>query len=81
MKANSTYAIVQSLDKRLGQITYGDIISLLGEQTQSEIPIFIIGMPNDPFETEHGIFKFHNIVEHASKISTKIEKDRCIIKI
>ena len=39
LKANSTYAIVQSSDGTpLGMITYGDIISVLGEQTQSEIP-------------------------------------------
>ncbi len=82
LKANSTYAIVQSPDdKQLGIITYGDIISVLGEQTQSEIPIYIMGMPNDPSEAELVKSKFHSIVEHLSKISPQIQEARCKIKI
>ncbi len=82
LKANSTYAIVQSPDGTpLGIITYGDIISVLGEQTQSEIPIYIMGMPNDPSEAELVKSKFHSIVEHLSKISPQIQEARCKIKI
>ena len=82
VKANSTYAIVQSSDGApLGIITYGDILSVLGEQTQSEIPIYIMGMPNDPSEAELVKSKFHSIVEHLSKISPQIQEARCKIKI
>jgi CBS domain-containing protein len=82
LKANSTYAIVQSFDKTLlGIITYRDIISVLGKQTQSEIPIYIIGMPDDASEAELVKSKFHNIVEHLSKISPQIQEARCKIKI
>jgi CBS domain-containing protein len=82
LKANSTYIIVQSSDNvPLGIITYRDIVSLLGEQTQSEIPIYMIGMPDDPFEAELVKSKFHNIVKHLSRISPKIEEARCKIKV
>ncbi len=81
LNANSTYAIVQSSDNIIGIITYRDIISLLGEQTQSEIPVYIIGLPEDPFEAELVKSKFHNIVNHLSRISPKIEEARCKIKI
>jgi CBS domain-containing protein len=82
LKANSTYAIVQSSDETLlGIITYRDIISVLGKQTQSEIPVYIIGMPDDQFEAELVKSKFHNIVEHLSKISPQIQEARCKIKI
>ncbi|CAN5871445.1 hypothetical protein BH23THE1_BH23THE1_34060 [soil metagenome] len=82
LKANSTYIIVQSSDDvPLGIITYRDILSLLGEQTQSEIPIYMIGMPDDPFEAELVKSKFHNIVKHLSRISPKIEEARCKIKV
>jgi CBS domain-containing protein len=82
LKANSTYIIVQSSDDvPLGIITYRDIVSLLGEQTQSEIPIYMIGMPDDPFEAELVKSKFHNIVKHLSRISPKIEEARCKIKV
>jgi CBS domain-containing protein len=82
LKANSTYAIVQSSDGTpLGIITHRDIISVLGEQTQSEIPIYIMGMPDDSSEAELVKSKFHSIVEHLSKISPQIQEARCKIKI
>ena len=82
LKTNSTYVLVQSSDDvPLGIITYRDIVSLLGEQTQSEIPVYIIGMPDDPFEAELVKSKFHNIVKHLSRISPKIEEARCKIKV
>jgi len=80
-KANSTYTIVKSVDNVLGIITYRDIISLLGEQIQSDVPIYIIGMPEDPFEAELVRSKFVNIVKHLSRMSPKIEEARCKIKI
>ena len=82
LKANSTYAIVQSLEgEPLGIITHGDIISVLGEQTQSEIPIYIMGMPDDSTEAELVKSKFHSVVEHLSKISPEIQEARCKIRI
>jgi len=82
LSANSTYAIVQSSDNIMGIITYRDIISLLGEQTQSEIPVYIIGLPaEDPFEADLVKSKFHSIINHLSRISPKIEEARCKIKI
>jgi CBS domain-containing protein len=80
-KANSTYTIVQSLGNILGIITYRDINSLLGDQIQSDVPIYIIGMPEDPFEAELVRSKFVNIVKHLSRMSPKIEEARCKIKI
>jgi predicted transcriptional regulator len=81
LKANSTYSIVLSSDNKSGIITYRDIISLLGEQTQREIPVYIIGMPDDPFEAELIKSKFHTIVKHLNRISPKVEEARCKIKI
>lgn len=81
LNANSTYTIIRSSDNIIGIITYRDIISLLGEQTQSEIPVYIIGLPEDPFEAELVKSKFHNIIYHLSRISPKIEEARCKIKI
>jgi CBS domain-containing protein len=82
LKANSTYAIVQSSDGTpLGIITYRDIISILGEQTQSQIPIYIMGIPDDASEAELVKSKFHSIVEHLSKISPQIQEARCKIRI
>ncbi len=82
LKANSTYAIVQSSDgTALGIITHKDIISVLGEQTQSEIPIYIMGLPDDSTEAELVKSKFHSVVDHLSKISPQIQEARCKIRI
>jgi CBS domain-containing protein len=82
LKANSTYAIVQSIDGTpLGIITHRDIISVLGEQTQSEIPIYIMGLPDNSTEAELVKSKFHSVVEHLSKISPQIQEARCKIRI
>jgi hypothetical protein len=82
LKANSTYAIVQSSeDMPLGIITYRDILSVLAEQTQSEIPIYIMGIPDDPTEADLVKTKFHSIVQHLCKISPQIQEARCKIRI
>ncbi|MGI0044652.1 MAG: CBS domain-containing protein [Nitrososphaeraceae archaeon] len=57
-KANSTYTIVK--------LFYRDITLLLGDQIQSDMPIYIIGMPEDPFEAELVRSKF---VNHLSRMS------------
>jgi CBS domain-containing protein len=49
---NSTYAIVKSFNKVEGIITYRDIIALLGEQIQEEVPAYIIGLPENPWDAE-----------------------------
>lgn len=81
LKTNSTYVIVKSLDTVLGIITYRDIVSLLGEQIQSDIPAYIIGLPEDPFEAELAKSKFMNMLTLLKKISPDIIEARCKIKI
>lgn len=81
LKSNSTYALVKSMDSVLGIITYRDIIALLGEQVESEIPAYIIGLPEDPFESELVKSKFTNTIKLLYKISPEIVEARCKIKI
>ena len=81
LDSNSSYTLVKSLDTVLGIITFRDIISLLGEQVESEIPAYIIGLPEDPFESELVKSKFINIVKLTHKISPEIIEARCKIKI
>lgn len=81
LSSNSTYALVKSIDTVLGIITFRDIISLLGEQVENEIPSYIIGLPEDPFESELVKSKFINIIKLMHKISPEIIESRCKIKI
>jgi CBS domain-containing protein len=78
---NSTYSVVKALDKVRGIITYGDIIALLGEAIEESIPVYIIGLPDDPFDAELVRSKFASIISLLRKISPEIEEARCRIKI
>jgi len=53
----------------------------LGEQVENEIPSYIIGLPEDPFESELVKSKFINIIKLMHKISPEIIESRCKIKI
>lgn len=81
LKSDSTYVLVKSLDSVLGIITYRDIVTLLGEQVETEIPAYIIGLPQDPFESELVKSKFTNTIKLMHKISPDIVEARCKIKI
>ena len=78
---NSTYSVVTALGNLRGIITYGDIIALLAERIEESIPVYIIGLPDDPFDAELVKSKFASIIRLLRKISPEIEEARCHIKI
>jgi len=82
LKSDSTYTIVKSQENNiLGIITHRDIVALLGEQIQQDIPVYIMGLPDDPFEAELVKSKFTNLIKLLSKTSPDIEEARCRIRI
>jgi CBS domain-containing protein len=79
---NSSYTVVKSLDEIVGIITYRDVIALLGERMEEEdIPAFIVGLPDDPFDAELSKSKFTNLVRYLRRVSPEIEEARCHIKL
>jgi CBS domain-containing protein/ribosome-associated translation inhibitor RaiA len=78
---NSTYVVLQSLNEIQGIITFGDILTLLKERIQYELPCYIIGLPEDPIEAEMTKTKFIGVVKILKKIFPEIEEARCRIKI
>ena len=78
---NSTYAIVKSFNKVEGIITYRDIIALLGEQIQEEVPTYIIGLPENPWDAEVAKSKFDGLIKLLEKMKPEIEEARCKIKL
>ena len=78
---NSTYAIVKSFNKVEGISTYRDIIALLGEQIQQEIPTYIIGLPENPWDAEVAKSKFDSLIKLLEKMEPEIEEARCKIKL
>jgi CBS domain-containing protein len=78
---NSTYCVIKGIDEVQGIITHRDIINLLGEKVEEEIPIFLIGLPDDPLDAELAKSKFTNLVKLLKKIYPDIEQARCRVKI
>lgn len=78
---DSTYCLVKAVDEVQGIITYRDILNLLGEKVEEEIPIFIIGLPDDPSDSELAKSKFTNLVKLLKKVHPTLEEARCRIKI
>ncbi|HEY7081852.1 MAG TPA: CBS domain-containing protein [Nitrososphaeraceae archaeon] len=78
---DSTYCVIEAIDEVQGIITYRDIITLLGEKVEQEIPIFLIGLPDDPLDAELAKSKFANLVKLLKKIYPDIEQARCRLKI
>jgi CBS domain-containing protein len=61
IETNSTYIVLQSLNEVQGIITFGDILTLLKERIQYELPCYIIGLPEDPIEAEMTKTKFMGV--------------------
>jgi CBS domain-containing protein/ribosome-associated translation inhibitor RaiA len=78
---HSTYVVLQSVKEIQGIITFGDILTLLKERIQYELPCYIIGLPEDPIEAEMTKTKFIGVVKILKKIFPEIEEARCRIKI
>ena len=81
LEMNSTYTIVKLFDEIQGIITYRDIIALLGEQIEEEIPTFMVGLPDDPFDAELSRSKFTNLIKLLRRVSPEIEEARCHMKL
>lgn len=81
ISAGSSYCIINVWDEIQGIITYRDIVSMLGEQLEEDIPMFIVGLPDEPFDAELAKSKFANITKFMRKIHPDIEQARCHIKL
>jgi CBS domain-containing protein len=78
---NSTYSVVCFGEEIHGIVTYRDIISLLAEKVEEDLPAFIIGLPDDPFDAELAKSKFAEIVRHLKRMAPEIEEARCKMKL
>jgi len=79
--SDSTYSIVTLGNEVQGIITHRDVISLLGERIEEEIPAYIIGLPDDPFTSELAKMKFNSIIKFLKKAIPDLEEARCRIKL
>ncbi len=81
ISAGSSYCIIKVWDEIQGIITYRDIVALLGEKIEEDIPMFIVGLPDEPLEAELAKSKFAKITKFMRRIHPDIEQARCHIKL
>jgi CBS domain-containing protein len=80
-RLGTTYSIVQLWDEVQGIITYHDYTKLLMEPfEQSSTPIYIVGLPDDPFDAEMVKSKFGKTVDFLKKSLPYIEEAKSTIK-
>ncbi len=77
---NADYCLVKLWEELQGILTYRDLMSLLVEKPESRIPVYIVGLPQDPFEAETAKAKFIRIVNSISRSFPSIEEARSKIK-
>ena len=76
-----TYSIVSLWNETQGIVTYRNFIFFLIEPEKLDIPAYIVGLPDDPFEAELTRIKFMRNAKALRKIFPKIEEIRSTIKM
>ena len=81
LRAGKTYSLITVLEMAQGIVTPRDFVKLVAEpEVKPEIPVYIIGLPEDPFESEVAKSKFLNVVNALRRGFPEIEEVRSIIK-
>ncbi|HXZ89616.1 MAG TPA: CBS domain-containing protein, partial [Candidatus Dormibacteraeota bacterium] len=76
-----TCVLVTQWDELQGIATQRDFMTLLAEvEPEPEAPVFIVGLPEDPFESEATKAKFKRIVRQLQKVFPDILEARSVIK-
>lgn len=81
IKYNDTCSIVTLWKEVHGIITYHDYMKIITTKLENrEVPIYIIGLPDDPFEAEASKDKFTRIIQNLRKSFPYIEEAKAVIK-
>jgi CBS domain-containing protein len=81
-KSGSNYSLILGTDEIQGIVTYRDFLRVLTRRvTESSIPMYIVGLPDDPFEAGTARKKFLGAVELLRRSVPDISEARAIIKM
>jgi CBS domain-containing protein len=80
LDTNTTCCLVTLWDKLHGIITYRDIISLLAVRMESEIPLYIVGMPADERNVDLITSKLTKSLKRLQNVYSEIQEARVTIK-
>ncbi|MDE1843048.1 MAG: CBS domain-containing protein [Thaumarchaeota archaeon] len=81
MLKNDTSCCLLSLWGNIhGIITYKDIINILESKIPSEVPLYIVGLPEDYDSSEIVKTKFDKIIRNLTKVYPEVEQAKASIK-
>ncbi|HWY35843.1 MAG TPA: CBS domain-containing protein, partial [Nitrosopumilaceae archaeon] len=81
LKANTSCCLLILWENLHGIITYGDLLNLLEKKISSEVPLYIMGLPEDLSNAEIVKTKFQKIIKNLTKVYPEVEEVRASIKI
>ena len=80
LDTDTTCCLVSLWDKLQGIITYRDILSLLAAKIESEIPLYVVGMPEEQKHVDLITSKFTNTLKRIQNVYSEIQEARVTIK-
>ncbi len=80
LKNDSSCCLLTLWDHVHGIITYKDIINLLESKIPSDVPLYIVGLPEDYSSAEIVKTKFDKIIRNLTKVYPEVEQAKASIK-
>ena len=80
LKNDSSCCLLTLWDHVHGIITYKDIINVLESKVPSEVPLYIVGLPEDYSSAEIVKTKFDKIIRNLTKVYPEVEQAKASIK-
>jgi CBS domain-containing protein len=81
LRSARTYILVTQWEELQGIATYRNFMTLIAEvESDPQVPVFIVGLPEDPFEAEATKAKFRRIVNQLRRVFPDIIEARSVVK-
>jgi len=80
LKTDTTCCLVNLWDNLQGIITFKDILGLLATKVEAQIPLFIVGMPEDQGNIKLITSKFEKTLKRLQQTYSEIHEARVSIK-
>jgi predicted transcriptional regulator len=80
IETNTTCCLVSLWDNLHGIITYRDILSLLAAKIESEIPLYVVGLPEEQKNVNLITSKFSETLKRIRNVYSEIQEAKILIK-
>jgi CBS domain-containing protein len=80
VERNKSYALVGIGEELQGIVTYRDFMKLLARRVNRTVPVYMVGLPDNPFEAQAARMKFTRAVNLLRRSHPEIVESRCTIK-